>query len=71
MVVLIGHYGTGKTLLIVQMLAIRIGILILEGKCIRVIVTADVSNNSMLLQDLKDKYLRFIHAVWGYKERSL
>lgn len=62
-VLLIGHYGTGKTLLIIQMLGIRIGRLVLEGKLIQVIITADVSENSMLLRDLRDKYLGFIDNI--------
>jgi hypothetical protein len=62
-VVLIGHYGTGKTLIILQMMAVRIGDLIQKGKRIRVIVTADVSNDSLLLQGLKEKYLKFIENI--------
>ena len=63
MVLLIGHYGTGKTLLIIQMLGIRVGKLVLEGKFVRVFITANVSENSMLLQTLKDKYLSFIKNI--------
>ena len=53
LVFLIGHYGTGKTLILVLMLTTRIGELLLQGvKKLRVVITADVSKNSLLLEDL-------------------
>ena len=62
-VVLIGHYGTGKTLVIVQIIAVRIENLVLKGKRVRLIVTADVSDDSILLKNLKEKYLDFIKNI--------
>ena len=72
MVILIGHYGTGKTLMIVQMLGIRIGNLIQEGvQQIKIFVTANVSENSLLLEDLKVKYLSFIENINKTREEKI
>ena len=67
---LIGHYGTGKSLLLVLMMAIRIGDLVQKEKKITVIITADVSDNSLLLKDLEEKYLQFIKNINAFKKEE-
>ena len=67
-VLLIGHYGSGKTLLLVVMMGIKIAKLLREGKKVRVIITADVPKNSFLLRDLKEKYFGFIKYKNAIKE---
>ena len=71
-VILTGHYGTGKTLLLINMLQIKISQLHKENKPLRVIVTADIPycGNSMLLKDLKQKYLKFIDDINATKNES-
>ena len=70
-VFLIGHYGTGKTLLLVLMLVIRVGELVQQGeKRIRIIITADVSKNSILLQDLEKKHFQFIKNINATKKEE-
>ena len=67
-IMLIGHYGSGKTLLLVEMMGIKIAKLLRKGKKIRVIITADVPKNSFLLRDLKEKYFGFIEYKNATKE---
>ena len=71
LIFLIGHYGTGKTLILVLMLAIRIGELVQQGeKRIKIIITADVSKNSILLQDLEKKHFQFIKNINATKKED-
>ena len=64
-VFLTGHYGTGKTLVLVNLLQMKISQLSMDNVPFRVIVTADIPyhNQPMLFKVLKEKYLQFIERI--------